>query len=109
MPIPEGWEDAGDKTPDWAYGAIVYTGDPAMAEDPPSVIAILSKLTGDVDPAEILQLAVGEIHNLPSFDGPSTGKPGKPGDQHTTHMRTAGDPENPYDPRHHPEPAGQSI
>ncbi len=79
MPIPEGWQDAGDKTPDWAYGAIVYTGDPKMAQDPPSVIAILSKLTGDVDPAEILQLAVGEIHNLPSFDGPSTGKPGKLG------------------------------
>ncbi len=76
LPIPEGWEDAGDKTPDWAYGAIVYTADPKMAQDPPSVIAIMSKLTGDVDPAEILQLAVGEIHNLPDFDGPSTGKTG---------------------------------
>ena len=26
MPVPDGWEPAGGDTPDWAYGAIVYTG-----------------------------------------------------------------------------------
>lgn len=74
LPFPEGWEDMGSKAPEWAYGGIVY-GDPAMAQNPPTIIAILSKLTGDVDPAKILEYAEGEIHNLPDFDGPEEGKP----------------------------------
>ncbi|MCB0948383.1 MAG: LpqN/LpqT family lipoprotein [Mycobacterium sp.] len=76
LPIPQGWEDAGGKTPDWAYGAIMFTEDPAMAQDPPTVIAILSKLTGDVDPAKILEYAPGEIQNLPDFQGPTDGTAG---------------------------------
>ncbi|MGD9619763.1 MAG: LpqN/LpqT family lipoprotein [Mycolicibacterium sp.] len=74
LPIPQGWEDAGARTPEWAYGAIVFA-DPAAAQDPATVIAILSKLTGDVDPAKILEYAPGEIQNLPDFEGPETGKP----------------------------------
>ena len=42
---PEGWEDAGADTPEWAYGAIVYTG-PEAAEYTPSIVALVSKLTG---------------------------------------------------------------
>ncbi|GAB3240258.1 LpqN/LpqT family lipoprotein [Mycolicibacterium hippocampi] len=76
LPFPPGWEDAGPATPEWAYGAIVFTGDPAMAQDPPTIIAILSKLTGNVDPAQILEYAPGEIQNLPEFEGPETGQPG---------------------------------
>jgi hypothetical protein len=75
MPFPEGWEDMGGKTPEWAVGGIVYR-DPSMAQNPPTIIAILSKLTGDVDPAKVLEYAEGEIFNLPDFDGPETGKPG---------------------------------
>ncbi|MCH9668678.1 MAG: LpqN/LpqT family lipoprotein [Actinomycetia bacterium] len=75
LPIPEGWEDAGNRTPEWAYGAIMYTGDPAAADDPPTIIAILSKLTGDVDETKILEYAAGEIQNLPDFAGPDVGKP----------------------------------
>ncbi len=75
LPTPEGWEDAGDKTPEWAYGAIMYTADPALAEDPPMIIGILSKLTGDADPAKILEYAEGEIQNLPEFKGPDTSEP----------------------------------
>lgn len=75
LPIPEGWEDAGNRTPEWAYGAIMYTGDPAAAQDPATIIAILSKLTGDVDEAKILEYAAGEIQNLPDFEGPDVGKP----------------------------------
>src|ERR1044072_5783381 len=26
LPIPDGWEPAGENPPEWAYGAIVYTG-----------------------------------------------------------------------------------
>lgn len=76
LPFPEGWEDAGANTPEWAYGAIVFTGDPAMAQDPPTIIAIVSKLTGNVDPAKILEYAPGELQNLPDFEGPTTGQPG---------------------------------
>ena len=74
LPFPPGWEDAGSRTPDWAYGAIV-SSDPAMAQDPPTVIALVSKLTGNVDPAKILEYAPGEIKNLPGYDGAPDGTP----------------------------------
>jgi hypothetical protein len=73
LPVPDGWEPAGDKTPDFAYGAILAT-DPTMAADPPSIIAIVSKLTGDVDTAKLVEYAPGELNNLPGFDGPKTGE-----------------------------------
>jgi hypothetical protein len=66
LPIPEGWEPAGENTPEWAYGAITYTG-PEPAEYTPSIVAMLSKLTGNVDPQKILDLAPGEMNNLPGF------------------------------------------
>ena len=53
LPFPPGWEDAGPRTPDWAWGAMVFT-DPAAANDPPTIIALMSKLTGNVGPAKIL-------------------------------------------------------
>jgi Probable lipoprotein LpqN len=74
LPTPAGWEDAGSRTPDWAYGAILFS-DPAMAQDPPTIIAIVSKLTGNVDPAKILEYAAGEIKNLPEYDGAAEGTP----------------------------------
>jgi hypothetical protein len=66
LPIPDGWEPAGENTPDWAYGAIVYTG-PEGAEYTPSVVALVSKLTGNVDPQTIVDLAPGELSNLPGY------------------------------------------
>jgi hypothetical protein len=68
LPIPAGWADAGPKVPEYAWGAIIST-DPATATDPPSITALMSKLTGNVDPAKILQYAPGELKNLPGFDG----------------------------------------
>lgn len=67
LPLPEGWESAGADTPDWAYGAIVYTG-PEAADYTPSVVAIVSKLTGNVDPQKILDLAPGELQNLSGYE-----------------------------------------
>ena len=49
LPVPDGWEPAGEDTPEWAYGAIVYTG-PDAGEYTPSIVALVSKLTGNVDP-----------------------------------------------------------
>jgi hypothetical protein len=74
LPLPPGWEDAGNRTPQWAYSAIL-SSDPAMAQDPPSVIALVSKLTGNVDPAQILAFAPGEIKNLPGYEGTPDGSP----------------------------------
>ena len=74
LPFPEGWEDTGPRTPNWAYAAIVST-DPAFTADPPSITALVSKLTGNVDPKKVLEFAPGEIRNLPGFEGSGAGSP----------------------------------
>ena len=73
MPVPDGWEPAGEDTPDWAYGAIVYTG-PEGAEYTPSIVALLSKLTGNVDPQKIIDLAPDELQNLPGWKASNEGQ-----------------------------------
>jgi len=74
LPFPPGWEDAGNRTPEWAYGAILAS-DPAFAQNPPTIIALVSKLAGNVDPAKILEFAPGEIKNLPGYEGAEEGSP----------------------------------
>lgn len=66
FPFPPDWRSAGDKTPDWAYGAIVYDKAPDP-NDPPFMYAIASKLTGNVDASKILDLASGQLDELPDF------------------------------------------
>ena len=76
LPIPDGWADATSSAPEWAWGAIVST-DPAFADDPPSIIALMSRLTGDVDPAKILEYAPNEIRNLPGYQNQGDGSAGE--------------------------------
>jgi hypothetical protein len=66
LPVPDGWQPAGKDTPEWAYGAIVYTG-PEAGEYTPSIVALVSKLTGNVDPQKVIDLAPGELNNLPGW------------------------------------------
>lgn len=73
LPIPEGWGEAGPDTPEWAYGAIIYTG-PEAAEYTPSIVALVSKLTGNVDPQAIIDLAPGELQNLPGWSPMNEGE-----------------------------------
>jgi hypothetical protein len=73
LPVPDGWEPAGADTPEWAYGAIVYTG-PDAGEYTPSIVALVSKLTGNVDPQQIIDLAPGELNNLPGWKAMNEGK-----------------------------------
>jgi hypothetical protein len=73
LPVPQGWKDAGNRTPQWAYRAILF--DPALAADPPTIIALVSKLTGNADPAKILEYAPAEIKNLPGFHGDDNATP----------------------------------
>ena len=70
VPVPPGWKDAGPQTPRWAYFAMTPTGPAAVgAAEPPSIIALVSKLTGNVDPEKILEFAPGELKNMPGYDG----------------------------------------
>ena len=71
LPVPDGWEVKSD-LPEAPYGAIVYTKT-AVPDNPPRILAIFEKLTGNVDPAQILALAPGELQNIPGFDGPAEG------------------------------------
>jgi hypothetical protein len=73
LPFPPGWVDAGADTPEWAYGAIIYTG-PEAAEYTPSIVALVSKLTGNVDPQRIIDLAPGELQNLPGWSATNEGE-----------------------------------
>lgn len=73
LPFPDGWEEAGPDTPEWAYGAIIYTG-PEAAEYTPSIVALVSKLTGNVDPQAIIDLAPGELQNLPGWSAMNEGE-----------------------------------
>lgn len=65
MPTPPGWVDAGPRTPAWAYSAIV--NDPVNPTEPPSVVSLISKLAGDVDPNKLLEYAPNELQNLADY------------------------------------------
>jgi len=64
--VPRGWSDAGPDAPEGAYGAAFY--DNSVDPDyPPSIVVLLSKLSGNADPAKILEYAPGELENLPDY------------------------------------------
>jgi serine/threonine-protein kinase len=65
LPIPPGWSDAGPRAPSWAYSAMLFDGLPVNV-DPPTVISLMSKLSGNVEPARILEYAPNELKTLPS-------------------------------------------
>jgi hypothetical protein len=79
LPFPPGWEDIGPGLTAWAWGGIKFTGDPAMAANPPTIIALLSKLTGNVEAAKIFEFAPGEMKNLPGYEGDGVGSASKLG------------------------------
>ncbi|KZS56670.1 hypothetical protein A4G26_16755 [Mycobacterium kansasii] len=70
LPMPNGWQTANDSSA--SYGAIVYS-QPADPKDPPTISALVSKLTGNVDPAKIIEYAPGELQNLPGYQGSGNG------------------------------------
>jgi hypothetical protein len=64
--LPQGWSDLGVDTPKWAYGAVQLDTAPDP-NDPPTIMVLLSRLTGDVDSAKILESAPNELKNLPDY------------------------------------------
>ena len=75
LPLPEGWRDL-NRAPQGAYAAIEHAVNPA---DPATIIVYVSKLTGNVDGAKILEYAPAEIQRLPGYEGPKVGGPTKLG------------------------------
>jgi hypothetical protein len=67
LPTPDGWTQIPEST-DAPYGGIVFST-PADPNDPPRIIAIVEKLTGNVDTDKLLSYAPGELKNLPGYDG----------------------------------------
>jgi hypothetical protein len=71
LPLPAGWQlnqNAGT-----SYGGIVLA-QPANPSDPPTISALYSKLTGDVDPAKLIQYAPNEVLGLPGYQGTGNGQ-----------------------------------
>lgn len=74
LPFAQGWEDMGEQSPPGAYRAMVFTTDPEAGADPSTLIATMSKLTGDVDPAKVLEYAPADVQNMPGFQGMDAGQ-----------------------------------
>ena len=66
FPLPPGWSDAGPDAPEGTYGAAFYD-DSVDPDYPPSIVVLLSKLSGNADPAKILEYAPGELEALPDY------------------------------------------
>jgi hypothetical protein len=67
LPVPVGWTGIPEGA-DAPYGGIVFNT-PTDPKDPPKIVAIVAKLTGDVDTDKLLAVAAGEVKNLPGYDG----------------------------------------
>jgi hypothetical protein len=75
--FPGNWTVASQQIPDDAYGVLLYTGEEAQSLSyPPNIVAVLTKLDGNVEREKLLEFAGGELKNLPAFvpvfDEPTT-------------------------------------
>ena len=73
LPFPPGWRTR-EADPEVGLQRNPFHG-PRVRRSPPTIIATVSKLTGNVDPAKILEFAPGELRNLPGYDGAAEGSP----------------------------------
>jgi len=67
LPVPQGWTRIPDDA-DARYGGLVFDT-PSNPNDPPNIIAIVEKLTGNVDTDKLLAVVPGEVKNLPGYNG----------------------------------------
>lgn len=67
LPVPPGWQQT-DQLPNAPFGAIVFT-ESKVPDNPPRVLALMSKLIGDVDTQALLDYAPGELQNMPGWVG----------------------------------------
>ena len=71
LPVPAGWQI--NQNSSTSYGGIVLA-QPANPSDPPTISALYSKLTGDIDQAKIIQYAPNELIGLPGYQGSGNGQ-----------------------------------
>lgn len=64
--LPQGWSDAGPDAPPGAYAGAFFDASTDI-DHPSSLVILLSKLSGTVDPAKVLEYAPGELQNLPGY------------------------------------------
>jgi hypothetical protein len=67
LPVPDGWKVLPESA-DAPYGGVAFNT-PTDPNDPPKIIAIVEKLTGNVDTDKLLAVAPGEVKNLQGYDG----------------------------------------
>jgi hypothetical protein len=67
LPLPDGWHVV-PESQDAPYGGIVFNT-PTDPNDPPKILAIVEKLTGNVDADKLLSFAPGEVKNLQGYSG----------------------------------------
>ncbi|SEH46290.1 Probable lipoprotein LpqN [Mycolicibacterium rutilum] len=84
LPVPRGWGRLATM-PERAYDAVIVT-DPAAGGDRPRIITYVTKLTGNVDPAKIMEYAPKEIQTLEGYEGPKVGSPTKLGETDATQI-----------------------
>jgi len=73
LPIPYQWGRLAN-LPQGAYDAVIVA-DPNAGADRPRIITTVTKLTGNVDPAKILEYAPAEIQDMPNYEGAKAGTP----------------------------------
>ncbi len=85
LPFPPGWVAIGDSAPEDAFDGIMFTGDPP-APAPATIVAFVTELTGNVDPAKILEYAPKSTLALPGFQGATSGQQGTLGGYDATQI-----------------------
>ncbi|WP_081394880.1 LpqN/LpqT family lipoprotein [Mycolicibacterium conceptionense] len=67
FPVPDGWTRIRENDPDQYFG--IFFNTPADLGDPPKITATVKKLTGNVDPNKLLDIASGEVKNQTGYNG----------------------------------------
>jgi hypothetical protein len=67
LPPVDGWTIQ-PETPNGPYGELKLNS-PTDPSDPPMIVALLEKWSGNVNTDEVLAVAGGEVKNLPGYDG----------------------------------------
>jgi hypothetical protein len=67
LPVPEGWSRIREGA-DAPYGGLAFKT-PTDPKEPAKIIAIVEKLTGNVDTDKLLAVAPGNVKNLPGYKG----------------------------------------
>jgi len=67
LPAPDGWHVV-PESQDAPYGGFAFNT-PTDTNDPPKILVIVEKLTGNADPDKLLSFASGEVKNLPGYNG----------------------------------------